>query len=422
MHGTEVEFPNIRHLLAFKEVAIQKGISAAAFRVHRSQPAVTQAIAGLEQQLDVILFDRQAAGMFLTPGGDAFFVRVCRMFDHLAHAAREAAQIEIRHRLRHKTHPKDHRPTADFHRNTTAAQLRALVAIGVTGSFSLAARRTGLSQPSIHRAGRDLERLAGMAFFTTTRKGTKLTRAGEAFARGTRLARDELRQGFDELNHLKGKDSTRITVGSMPLSRSMVLPTATHRILQEKSDVQIRNVDGPYGELLRALRHGELDFLIGALRDPPPEDDVIQEPLFSDPLAIVAGPDHPLAGRPHLTLRDTLNFPWIAPPRDTPTGDYLYRQLGIARMEKTPVRIVSSSLIMVRGLLARGDYVTILSQHQAAVEMRLGLIVPLDVTLPDSTRPIGLTYRADWVPTTTQTRFLSLIRLAAMTPGYPQNE
>ncbi len=417
MWESRSDFPNIRHLLAFREVARQQGVSAAAHLVHRSQPAVTQAIAGLERQLDVTLFERQAGGMFVTPAGELFLVRVCRMFEHLANGAREAVQVELRQRARHKAHSANHRPRTDFHRNTTVAQLRALVAVGDTGSFSLAARRTGLSQPSIHRAGRDLERLAGMAFFTVSRKGIELTRPGEAFARGVRLARAELRQGFDELSHLKGEDSTRITVGSMPLSRSMILPGAIHELLQEKANVQVRNVDGPYSELLRALRNGELDFLIGALRDPDPAEDVVQEPLFRDPLAVVAGPNHPLAGQPGLTLQDTLAFPWIAPPRDTPTGDYLFRQLGIGRMQTTPVRIVSSSLIMVRGLLGRGAYVTMLSLHQADLEVRLGQIVRLDLDLPDSARAIGLTYRADWAPTTTQTRFLSLVRAAARRPG-----
>ncbi len=415
-------FPNIRHLLAFREVAQEQGISAAAHKVHRSQPAVTQAIAGLERQLAVTLFDRQAGGMFLTPAGKLFFARVARMFDHLAQGAREAVQVDMRQRTRQKERQKDQRPKPDFYRNATAAQLRALVAIGESGSFSIAARRTGLSQPSIHRAGRDLERLAALPLFSATRKGVELTRAGEVFARVVRLARAELRQGFDELSHLKGEDSTRITVGSMPLSRTMILPAAIDSFLGEKATVQIRNVDGPYGELLRALRQGDLDLLIGALRDPAPADDVVQEPLFSDPLAVVAGPDHPLAGRVDLTLNDVLPYPWIAPPRDTPTGDYLYRKLGIGQMENTPVRIVSSSMIMLRGLLARGDYVTILSLHQAALEVQLGLIVPLDLDLPDSARPIGLTYRAGWVPTATQAQFLSLVRAAAKSPGYSQNE
>ena len=177
--------------------------------------------------------------------------------------------------------------------------------------------------------------------------------------------------------------------------------------------VQIRLVDAPYGELLRELRYGALDVLIGALRDPAPTDDVVQEALFTDTLAVMARPGHPLAGRRGLTLDDTLDFPWIAPPKEAPTGAYLYRTLGIGERAETPVRVVSSSMVLVRGMLARGDYLTLLSPRQAAVEIAQGLMVPLDLPLPGSGRAIGLTTRAGWMPTPTQARFLDLVRGAA---------
>ncbi len=404
-----VAFPNIRHLRAFTEVARQNGISAAAERVHLSQPAVTQAIAGLERKLDLKLFDRRADGMFLSSPGQAFLERVERMFQTLNQGAAQACRIGGR---------RDSQPVADFQNRATASQLRALIAIWETGNFSMAARDIGISQPSIHRAARDLEKLSGMAFFTATRKGIELTAPAELFARAVKLAAAELQQGYDEISQRKGRDSTRITVGSMPLSRSSILPTALHGLLADATGIQVRTVDGPYTELLRGLRHGDLDFLIGALRDPAPTDDVVQETLLHDPLAIVAGPGHPLIGRRGLSLADTLAYPWIAPLKTTPAGSYLHRTLGIAELDQTPVRIVSSSLVLVRGLLARGDYVTIMSLHQSALEREQGLMVPLDVALPDSARPIGLTYRVGWTPTPTQARFLDLIREAAKGGDY----
>jgi DNA-binding transcriptional LysR family regulator len=398
-----VEFPNLRHLRAFMEVADAHGISAAAHKVHLSQPAVTQAISGLEKRLGVKLLDRRPEGMFATEEGAALLTRVRRMFDHLAHGAAIAVRIARR----------EGKPVADFHLRVTAAQLRALIAIREAGNFSLAARTLGISQPSIHRAARDLERLAGMTLFSAGRRGIELTPQAEAFARAVKLAEAELKQGLDDLTRLAGRDSTRITVGTMPLSRTRILPQAIDALLAGSSGVQIRTIDAPYAELLRGLRYGEIDVLIGALRDPLPVDDVEQAPLFEDRLAVVAGPNHPLAGRRGLSVADTLDYPWIAPPKETPGGSYLFRALGIGDLDQTPVRIVSSSMVLVRGLLARGDYLTILSPHQAAVEIHHGDMVLLDVDLPDSTRVIGLTTRAGWVPTPTQERFITLLKQAA---------
>ena len=386
------------------EVAEQQGISAAAERVHLSQPAVTQAIAGLERVLEIALFERRPEGMFTTEIGAAFLVRVQRVFKHLEQGAEQACRVAGR---------RENKPTNGFQSRVTAAQLRALVAIWENGSFSLAARDIGLSQPSIHRAGRDLEKLSGMTLFSTTRKGIELTSEAEVFARAVKLAAAELRQGYAEVGRLKGLDIMHIVVGSMPLSRTSILPEAIHGLLQGGGAIQVRTVDGPYSELLRGLRHGDLDVLIGAMRHPVPADDIIQEVLFEDALAIVVAPDHPLAKRQNLTLADTLLYPWIAPPKTTPAGSYLHGLLGISELEQTPVRIVSSSLVLLRGLLGRGDYVTIISLNQAAIECAQGLMIPLDIALPDSVRPIGLTYRKGWSPTPTQMRFFDLIRAAA---------
>lgn len=399
-----MEIPNLRHLMAFREVAENQGVSVAAARVHLSQPAVTQAIAGLERRLGLTLFDRRAEGMFATPSGQMFLSRIQRMFAHLAEGAADV----------HRTAGRRNRTTKpDFYKMVSASQIRALVALWETGNFTIAARKLGISQPSIHRAARDLEKLAGTPFFVSTRQGTELSQAAELFARAVKLAIAELQQGYDEIAQSRGQDSTRISVGSLPLSRTSILPQATHALLSEKAGVQIRTVDGPYDELLRGLRYGDLDFLIGALRDPAPTADIEQEMLFDDPLAVVVGARHPLAGPERRTLGETLHYPWIAPPKTTPSGSYLYRTLRIGDLAETPVRIVSSSLVLVRGLLTRGDYVTVMSMHQMAVEREQGLLVPLNIDLPDSDRPIGLTTRKGWTPTATQRRFLDLVRRAA---------
>jgi len=391
-----VNFPNLRHLRAFKEVAQHNSINMAAAQIHLSQPAVTQAISGLERDLDIDLFDRRPDGMYVTEPGETFLRRVQRVFTLFENGARRGKQ-----------------GNAQFYKMASASQLRAFIAIWETGSFSLAARQIGISQPSVHRAGRDLEKLAGQDFFVSSHYGIELTAAAEQFAQAVKLAAAELQQGYDEIALSKGRDSTKIAIGSMPLSRTAIVPEAMNALLAENDGVQLRSVDGPYDELLRGLRYGDLDCLIGALRDPEPSDDVEQHLLFDDPLRVVVGPRHPLVGATDLMLSDLKAFPWIAPPKNTPSGNYLYNAVGIEDLSTTPVRIVASSLILVRGLLARDHYVTIMSERQINVELARGDLVVLDVKLPKSDRPIGLTIRKEWSPTLTQARFLELLRLAA---------
>lgn len=398
------ELPNIRHLRVCRAVAQARSVSAAAEHEHLSQPAVTQAVAKLEGALGIALFERRAGGMATTLMGASFLDRVDRALEHLAAGAREAARIAGRQGARGFPH---------FDRLLTAAQLRSLTAMAEASSFSMAARNVGVSQPSLHRAARNLEKLSGVALFESAEDGMALTPAALAFAQRAKLFLSELQQGFDEIAAALGHDSTHIVIGSLPLARTAIMPRAIDAMVRERAGVQLRAVDGPYTELLRLLRQGDIDFMIGALRDPPPVEDVRQERLFDDPLALFAGRNHPLAGRRNVSLEETLAFPFVAPPMTTPAGSYLYELLQIAEMPQTPVRVVSSSLILVRGLLALGDYITIISQHQVRQEIDAGVFVQLDVALRGNSRAIGLTFRRSWRPTATQERFLDLVRQAS---------
>jgi DNA-binding transcriptional LysR family regulator len=69
---------NLRHLDAVVAVAEARSISAAALAVNMSQPALTQAIARLEQRLGRPLFERQPQGVRPTRAGDLFLPRAAR--------------------------------------------------------------------------------------------------------------------------------------------------------------------------------------------------------------------------------------------------------------------------------------------------------------------------------------------------------
>jgi DNA-binding transcriptional LysR family regulator len=407
----EQPIPNLRHLGAYREVARLHSISKASQTVYLSQPAITQAISKLESQLDVALFERRADGMFSTEPGRLFLDRVERALDLVALGAREAGRLGGR---------RANRGFAHFEQLLTTAQLRALIAVSDAGNFSLAARSVGVSQPSLHRAARDLERLSGLALFSKTAQGIDLTAAARALAQNVKLAFAELEQGFTEVAEWQGVDTGTIVVGSMPLARSRVLPAAINTLTRERPDIRISAVDGPYADLLHGLRHGEIDVLIGALRDPLPIGDVVQEPLFDDALRVVGRAGHPLAGRRRVGLKDLAAYPWVVPRAGTPTRDHFKALFDGGDGTKPSGVIESSSLILIRGLLLDSDRLTLISGHQIEHEVEQGLLEPLAADLPDTRRPIGLTLRRDWRPTGAQARFLDAVReagRAASSPG-----
>lgn len=403
----DAEIPNLRHLRICLKVAETESVSAASKQVFLSQPAISQAILKLEKTLGVALFDRRPNGMFPTHSGSLYFKRTERALNFL----KKGSSLAIR--------TNNQKITGDqgrFDRFVTAAQLRALIAVSRSNNFTIAAGDVGISQPTLHRAAHDLEKLSGIALFKAYSRGVQLTTSGKILAQHAMLASSELRHAYNEVQENLTNTpagTIRIYVGALPLARTKILPVSINSIISENPKVQIQVVDGPYTEQLKKLRHGEIDFIIGALRQTEFADDVVQETLFTDTLAVVVRKGHPLANVSDMKMENLLEYDWIAPARSTPTGHYLFQKLGIAEMHSTPVRVVSSSLILIRSLLLNSDCVTIISTHQIEEELKQGTLVCVPLDMGDSKREIGIAYRKGWYPTALQSRFIDTIRAAS---------
>jgi DNA-binding transcriptional LysR family regulator len=83
----------LRHLTYFLAVAERLNFSRAAEDLHVAQPAISQQIRALEEELDVKLFDRLGKRVALTEAGQALLPHARRIL-----AAVEAAQNEVRER------------------------------------------------------------------------------------------------------------------------------------------------------------------------------------------------------------------------------------------------------------------------------------------------------------------------------------
>ena len=391
---------NLRHLRGFTEIASTKNITQAANRVAMSQPALTQAIAKLEKLLGQPLYDRRSSGIYLTDAGETFLIRVDAALHNLNEGIRRAVS-----RARKKGEK-----AVPFDSRVTMTQLRAFVAVAEARNYSIAARQTGLTQPSIHRAAKDLEQIAGLKFFTKTAQGLELTAPAQELADRVSLMFTELRHGMEDLENLAGRDTGQISVGTLPLARAYMLPHAINALLKERPRVNITVRDGLYSELLRGLRIGELDMLIGALRDELAVDDVEQHLLFNDPLAIIARPGHPLTKSKNLDWNDLVGHTWVVPRPGTPTRSYFDAQMSAVADLKDIHVIETSSLVMIRALLAESDHLTISSAHQIEREERQGILARLDFDLGGISRRIGLTTRVNWRPTKSQARFFELLK------------
>ncbi|MEP4873885.1 MAG: LysR family transcriptional regulator [Parasphingorhabdus sp.] len=370
---------NLRHLRAAAAIGHLRSISAAAQAIHISQPAITQGLAKLEAMLGQPLFERRTDGMFATQAGRLLFPRI------------ETA-------LTHIISPR-----------VTMTQLRALIALADAGSYASASNAIGLAQPSLHRAIGDLSVALKRKLVERRGKGVALTEQGKRTARRFRLARSELEAGLSELAALLGHETGRITIGAMPLSRARILPAAVAAFHRNHPDVAINIIEGAFHELIEPLRDGDIDLMIGAMREPSPGPDVAQQQLFDDRPAVIGRKNHPALSS-ETSLENLAQYPWIIPAGGTPLRAGWQSMFDKKSIPLPQVPIECGSVITIRQILIESDFLTLLSPDQVAVELEAGWLAKVSNISQGYTRNIGVTTRTEWRPTGMQAKFLTFLK------------
>ena len=373
---------NIRHLRAFLKT-VELGTSTAAARaVNLSQPAVTQAIAKLEDQLDFALFDRQSGGLVPTDAAKLIYPRIVETLNYIGR------------------------------KNVTHTQIKAFLALAQCGNFAEASNSTGLSSASLHRAIRDLEIFLKQDLTRRKGRGLALTDFGQTQARRFSLAGAELRYMINDLMALKGIASGSIVIGAMPLCRARVLPAAVVEFQASHPNVDIRISEGSFTELIEPLLSGQLDFMIGALREHGSDPGLVHTPLFEDAPVVVARTGHPLFDRleaAQATVRELAEFSWCVPHSNSPLREKWEALFTAEGLPVPRISVECGSVIVNRQILLRTDCLTILSPDQVAVELEAGWLSVLCSLPPLMNRKIGVTYRQDWRPTSSHQSFIGIL-------------
>lgn len=390
-------YPSVRYLRIFEAVARLESVTRASADVGLTQPAVTQAIAKLELEIQEQLFARRTTGTYLTDFGRDYLVRVRRFFDTL-----ERTLVEI-------GLPADKQTLANRISRVTRSQIRCHVAIAQCQSFSHAAAKIGISQASLHRAARDLERNLGVAIYRHTASGVVTTEAGQNLATGLLAASREIESAVDDARAARGASHSKIAIGTPMLDPAPFLATVLGEFTRLYPDTSVQVGNRTFEDQRQLLRSGTLDFMIGVLKEQEPG--LKDEPLFTDRYTVAVRHGHPLTARKTVRVEDLLDFDWVVPNQGAPRRiafDQLFVPTG--RLPKTSIE--SHSLATIRATLVDSDRMAILTLSELAAEERMGLLTAIDIGPIRPSPVIGVTTRGDWLPTSRQQAFLDLLRLA----------
>jgi DNA-binding transcriptional LysR family regulator len=190
-----------------------------------------------------------------------------------------------------------------------------------TESISAAAKRLGLSQPSISLHIKILEEELKVTLFERRGPRIKITPAGKILYE---LALP-LVEGMDRLPDVFSARLGDVETGTLDIAAGeatilYILPRFVEAFNKQYPNIKLRlrNVTGRNGMAL--LRRDEADFAVGSMIERV--EDMNYYPIFSFDPVLIAPPEHPLAKLAKtrkLTLKDISPYGLILPPRHLST-------------------------------------------------------------------------------------------------------
>jgi molybdate transport repressor ModE-like protein len=273
--------------------------------------------------------------------------------------------------------------------------LTLIDAIAREGSLLGAAQNVGLTQSSVTKALQEAEATVGTRLFERTNRGVRATEAGQVLVAHARLVLTQLRHAEQELEDLRTGSGGRVAVGVLVSAAVSILPSAIAEVRRLRPNLAVTVIEGTNDVLMPLLRAGEIDLVVGRLPAFSSGSGIAEEVLCDDVAQIVVRTGHPLRQSPALTLADLMDQPWILPRRETSLRrqiDEGFRQAGL----RTPANVVESVSILTNlALVLKADYLVVWPVQLARFEAHLGLVQTLDIPLPATRRPIGISTRRD---------------------------
>src|SRR6185295_1460917 len=192
----------------------------------------------------------------------------------------------------------------------TFHQLEIFGAVAEQASITQAARKIKISQPSVSKQLRFLERECGIKLYVKSGRGIKITEEGRMLhnaAKPILKQMEELRSSF--LTRVSDARDVALRVGSTPSPGAFFLPGVLKSFVKLHPKIHPTLRTG-YPDALKAMvLDGEVDVAVTTIAPSHPE--IIEEAIASEGIVAIVSAKHPLATKKSLTESEVGKVPFI---------------------------------------------------------------------------------------------------------------
>lgn len=243
-------------------------------------------------------------------------------------------------------------------------------------SFSVAARKTYISQPAVSARIKRLEEYFDVELFERTPAGLRLTAAGKVFFDYAQRLEQMVAEAERAVKDISEGDDVHLYIGANRSATSFMLPELLGHFSQACPDVRIRTELQSPEQLLERLSYGFLDAVI--VEQAVDEERFHVIPLLKDEVVIICAPDHPLAGKGRITIDQLCREPLVTNSPMSGTRQMLRERLDLHDKSDGDLNIIMElqNIDLVKQMTARRHAIglvsrLVMSQSQASENMAL---------------------------------------------------
>ena len=297
-------------------------------------------------------------------------------------------------------------------------QLERFLAVIDHGSLVAAARHLQLTQQALSASLANLEQDLGVRLFDRSPGGITLPTAhGQALVRHARAQLAGAERARQELLNLSDGQTGTVTVGLGESFAGDIIATALMRFREMRPGIRVNLIEGYSEKLRHRLYEGEFDFIAAGVSAYELAEGFTREVIYSTNDVIAVRPEHPLARRRSLTLKDLQGFTWLV-PYSRPTDLEVIVEAFVAENLEPPRRIIGSDAFRIGlQLQLASDLLIMVSPAVIAPELarRPATLKVLPIAKPTVQRNASLIFPSDRPLTPPAALLLEEVRQVART-------
>jgi DNA-binding transcriptional LysR family regulator len=305
----------------------------------------------------------------------------------------------------------------DGFQNLTMQQFEALIHLVEERSFSRAARKMNLTQPSLTKHVRNVEEALGAKIVDRSSRSLALTPEGRVlhdYARRIVKLRDEARE---RILLLREEEAGDIRIAASTIPATYILPYAIGAFRKKHPGIRttVRTADS--SDVVETVLDNGAE--IGFIGKKPSGGKLIAEELWKDRLVLSVPSGHPWAKRRSVRIAEIAKAPFVIREKGSGTREAFeecLRETAVHGLPHLNIAAELGSSEAVKEAVIAGLGISVISVHAIRRELKSGILAALAIEGCPIERSFYLIYRRQFDLMAHHKIFLDYIR-AYRPPG-----